>query len=107
MNDISITRVFDAPLAEVWKVWTEPELLRPVVRRPAADRLQRRAPRWRLARDHHQPHGEMPLSGVYQEVEAYKRLMWTMEVSGAPEVVMDATFTDHGDRGRLPPARRL
>jgi uncharacterized protein YndB with AHSA1/START domain len=98
MNDITITRIFDAPLAKVWKVWTEAEYFAQWFGAPlptvASD--VRPGGAWRATVT--TPQGEMPLSGVYREVVEHERLVWTMDVPGAPEIVMDADFTDRGDK---------
>lgn len=98
MNDITITRVFDAPLAKVWKVWTGREYFAQWFGAPLPTVVSdvRTGGAWSATVT--TPQGEMPLGGTYREVVRHERLVWTMGGPDGVEVVMDAAFTDHGDK---------
>ncbi|MCD0483504.1 SRPBCC domain-containing protein [Streptacidiphilus sp. ASG 303] len=95
-DGFTLTRVFDAPVDTVWRVWTEPlHFARwfgaPL---PTVSVDLRPGGAWRATVA--TPGGEMPVGGVYREVDRHRRLVWTMEMPG-DEVVMSADFTDLGD----------
>jgi uncharacterized protein YndB with AHSA1/START domain len=104
-QEITITRVFDAPRELVWKAWTEPDQL--------AQWWGSRdwsTPRERIAMDV-RPGGalrvtsvsedgsEMTIHGVYREVVEPERLVFEEPAEGSwhEGAVSVATFTDLGD----------
>ncbi|MDX3077922.1 SRPBCC domain-containing protein [Streptomyces sp. NPDC088354] len=98
MNDITITRAFDAPVAKVWTVWTGREYFAQWFGAPLPTVVcdVRPGGTWRATVT--TPQGEMPLGGTYRDVVPHERLVWTMGAPDGGEVVLDATFTDHGDK---------
>ncbi|KRV49118.1 activator of HSP90 ATPase [Wenjunlia vitaminophila] len=96
-TDINITRVLDAPVATVWRVWTEPEYFaRWFGASPESVSLEvRDGGAWSATLE--TPAGEFRIGGVYQEVVEHKRLVWTVDLpQGA--TVMTASFTDLGEK---------
>jgi len=105
-----LTRTFDAPRDLVFRMWTEPEHVArwwgpdgftiPVcaldVRVGGAIRIDMRAPDGTV----------YPMTGVYQEVSAPKRLVFqsaALDAEGRPlfEVLTVITFAEHGGRTTL------
>jgi uncharacterized protein YndB with AHSA1/START domain len=95
VDEISITRVLDAPVEKVWQVWTEPEHFAAWFNAsPQSVALDLR-PGGAWHADITIPGGVMPMGGVYREVVEYERIVWTLDVPDGP-VVMTATFAGHG-----------
>lgn len=91
-HDFTITRVFDAPPAEVWRTWTdtdsfarwfnaEPGSVQNDVRPGGAWKVTLRDP------------AGMQMAGEYREVEPQRKLVWTMDNPGE-DIVMHATFSE-------------
>ena len=85
---IDVTREFDAPLALVWKAWTEPELLTQWLG-PAKYEMEytehelRDGGRWRFV--HRGPDGtEHGFHGVFHGVPSPDGFVQTFEYEGAP-----------------------
>jgi uncharacterized protein YndB with AHSA1/START domain len=106
-DGITITRVFDAPRALVYKAWTTPEHFAAWYGGADAevplDRISldvRPGGAWSLVMlvpDH----GEMPFHGVYREVVAPERLVFTVKDASSPDdiegEIVTVTFADRGE----------
>jgi uncharacterized protein YndB with AHSA1/START domain len=109
-RELVITRVFDAPRALVFKVWTEPERLvrwwgpegftvpscEMDLRPGGAFRFLMRSPE---GTDHR-------LQGVYREIVEPERLVFTwawVDADGKPghETLVTVTFAEHGAKTKL------
>jgi uncharacterized protein YndB with AHSA1/START domain len=105
-QEITIRRVLDAPREVVWKAWTEADQIAEWWGPPGW-----KSPRERITMDV-RPGGvfrvvsisdaegtQMPVEGVYREVEPPERLVYEEPVEGAwhEGAVSVATFTDLGD----------
>lgn len=112
MNDrvLSLQRTFDAPRELVFKAWVEPERFArwcaPAafdIVRNSAD-VRRGGVWWSLMKA---PNGEeCSVSGVYREVDAPKKLVFTYahelpDGSHGPETLVTATFEALGEKTRL------
>lgn len=103
---IDITRVFEAPRERVFEAWTTPEDFAAWYGADAEvplDRVSmdvRPGGAWSLVIV--VPGTEMPFHGVYREVIAPERLVFTLKDATAPAdiegEVVTATFTELGDR---------
>ncbi|MDF6045174.1 SRPBCC domain-containing protein [Streptomyces sp. JH14] len=101
---IDITRVLDAPRARVFEAWTTPEDFAAWYGGDAEVPLDRLAMdvrpggEWSLVIV--VPGTEMPFHGVYREVVAPERLVFTLKDAGAPAdiegEIVTVTFADHG-----------
>lgn len=89
----AITRTFQAPLATVWETWTRPDHFQQWFHaEPGSVELDvRTSALWKATL--RTPEGEMAMSGVYREVVAGQKLVWTLDTPGEP-VVMSATFSE-------------
>ena len=105
-QEITITRVFDAPRALVWKAWTEPEQLARWWGPPGwTNRLEtitmdvRPGGTFRVTSVSDARGTEMTSEGVYREVVEPERLVLDepAEVAWHEGAVSVATFTDLGD----------
>jgi len=91
-REILTERVFDAPLERVWAAWTDPAL---IVRwwglRDTETRVEeldlRPGGRWRFV-ERNQNGSEAAFRGVYREVRAPTRLVYTFEYEGWPGKVL-------------------
>jgi uncharacterized protein YndB with AHSA1/START domain len=105
-QEITITRVFDAPRELVWKAWTEPDRLRrwwgprgwstppanvTVDVRPGGE--------FRVTSVSDEDGSEMPSTGVFREVVEPERLVLEEPAEGSwhDGAVSVVTFTDLGD----------
>jgi uncharacterized protein YndB with AHSA1/START domain len=104
-QEITITRVFDAPRELVWKAWTEPDQLArwwgPRGSRAPVEKITmdvRPGGTLRVTSISADGH-EMTIQGVYQEVVEPERLVFEEPAEGAwhEGAVSVATFTDLGD----------
>ncbi|WP_406422272.1 SRPBCC domain-containing protein [Streptomyces sp. NBC_00873] len=103
---IDITRIFDASRELVFEAWTTPEHFAAWYGGDAEvplDRVSmdvRPGGRWSLVVV--VPGTEMPFHGVYREVVAPERLVFTLKDATAPDdiegEIVTVTFTDRGDR---------
>lgn len=94
-TEFTISRTFDAPLARVWEVWTQPHHFEHWFHAaPGSVELDVR-PDGAWSARLETPHGDMVLTGHYREVDPYKKLVWTLDMPDE-QVVMHATFTDRG-----------
>lgn len=103
---IDITRVLDAPRELVFEAWTTPEHFAAWYGGDAEvplDRVSmdvRPGGAWSLVIV--VPGTEMPFHGVYREVVAPERLVFTLKDATAPAAVegetVTVTFTDRGDK---------
>jgi uncharacterized protein YndB with AHSA1/START domain len=99
VQEIAITRVYDAPRERVWRAWTEPaEIARWWGKRgwstpPESVVLDvRPGGAFRLNSINETDASEMPLDAVYREVVEPERLVF-----GAGDRVATVTFSDLGD----------
>jgi len=109
-HELIITRVFNAPRGLLWKAWTDPKQVaiwwgpagftNPVckldVRTGGAIRIHMRGPDGTV----------YPMTGVFQEIVAPKRLVFTsgaLGKDGKPlfEVLTTVTFAEHGGKTAL------
>ncbi|MCX4532310.1 SRPBCC family protein [Streptomyces sp. NPDC002596] len=103
---IDITRIFDAPRELVFEAWTTPEHFAAWYGGDAEvplDRVSmdvRPGGTWSLVIV--VPGTEMPFHGVYREVVAPERLVFTLKDATAPDdiegEIVTVTFTDRGDK---------
>lgn len=100
-REIRIERVFDAPIARVWKAFTDPELIVQWWGRGNEVEIVRmkveRGGHWRFVE--HGPEGDQGFEGRYREVTPMERVVQTFEWDGMPGhvAVETAEFTDLGD----------
>lgn len=100
-REIRIERVFDAPIARVWRAYTDPELIAQWWGRGNKLDIERmeveRGGHWRFVE--HGPEGSHGFEGRYREVTPMERLVQTFEWDGMPGhvAVETAEFTDLGD----------
>jgi len=100
-REIRIERVFEAPRAVIWRVFTEPDLLAQWWGRGnklEIERMEvRRGGHWRFIE--HSDEGVHGFEGRYREVTSPERLVWTFEWDGMPgHVAVETTeFEDLGD----------
>ncbi|MBA3490434.1 MAG: SRPBCC family protein [Longispora sp.] len=96
-QDIVITRMFDAPRELVFRAMTDPELIPswwgPRKYKTIVDEAEiRPGGRWRfLNRD--DEGNEYAFKGVYHDIDAPGRVVWTFEFEGAPGHVSLETMT--------------
>jgi uncharacterized protein YndB with AHSA1/START domain len=121
-REMTITRVFDAPLEAVWKAFTEPEQFASWFSTPpfttpvsTVSLDVRPGGEWRATMVSEDDGTELPFVGVYREVVERERLVMTMdnpEDRDDPNVeLLTINFTDLGDKtevvarqeGHLPP----
>lgn len=109
-RDVHLTRTFDAPVAVVWKFWTDPALLaqwfgpHAVSVDPATVTVEPRpGGRWDLAM--HDEHGVYPISASILEIVEHEYLEVVMSAeTGIGEIDnlhLRVQFHDHGDRTRV------
>lgn len=109
-RELTITRVFDAPRALVFKVWTDPKHLAQWwgphgFTNPVCEWDVR--PGGRIRVDMRGPDGTVyPMSGVYQEIIEPERLVFmtaALDRAGNPmfEILNTVTFTEHAGRTTL------
>lgn len=100
-REIRIERVFDAPIARVWRAYTDPELIAQWWGRGNKLEIERmeveRGGHWRFVE--HGPEGSHGFEGRYREVTPMERVVQTFEWDGMPGhvAVETAEFTDLGD----------
>jgi len=108
-NEVTITRVFDAPRELVWRMWTEPEHFAawfgtpPYTTPPSTVSMDvRPGGTWRATMVSEDDGSEIPFYGVYREVVEHERLVLTMGDPDDPETpnvdVLTVTFTDRGGK---------
>jgi uncharacterized protein YndB with AHSA1/START domain len=121
-REVTVTRIFDAPLEAVWKAWTEPEQFAqwfggpPYTTPPERVSLDvRPGGQWRATMVSDEDGSELPFAGEYREVVEQERLVLTFVDPGDPGnpnvEVLTVTFADLGDKtevvahqtGHLPP----
>jgi uncharacterized protein YndB with AHSA1/START domain len=104
-QEITITRVFDAPRDVVWKAWTEPEQIAewwgPAGwSNPLSDITMDVRPggTFRVTSVSDEDGGEMPTVATYREVVEFERLVLDEPAEGAwhEGAVSAVTFTDLG-----------
>jgi uncharacterized protein YndB with AHSA1/START domain len=106
-REIVTERVFDAPRERVWRAFTDPELIPKwwglhSMTTVVAELELRPGGRWRFVQRGGDGE-EAAFRGVYREVTAPERLVYTFEWEGMPgHVLVDtATFEDLGDQTKL------
>ncbi|GAA2409524.1 SRPBCC domain-containing protein [Streptomyces glaucosporus] len=115
LNQITITRVFDAPRAEVYRAWTDPERFaqwwgpRGFTTDPSTVSLDVRVGGEWKATMAAEGIGEFPFAGVYHEVVENERLVFstidlndeeTSDEEGTDELTT-VTFTDRDGKTEL------
>lgn len=109
-RDVYITRSFDAPVAVVWKFWTDPELLaqwfgpHAVTVDPATVKVEaREGGAWNLAM--HDDNGVYPVEATLVRVVEHEYLEGVLsaetEHGDIEKVVLRVQFHDHGDKTRI------
>jgi uncharacterized protein YndB with AHSA1/START domain len=107
-REIRLTRVFDAPRHLVFEAMTKPEHVKQWWGRlgegysvPVCEIDLRLGGRWRFVSRH--PNGEAVFYGMYREIEAPERLVFTEIYEPFPdaESVVTAMFTDENGKTRL------
>ncbi|MBN3933112.1 SRPBCC domain-containing protein [Streptomyces verrucosisporus] len=108
LNEIAITRVFDAPRAELYRAWTEPERFaqwwgpRGFATDPSTVSLDvRSGGEWKATMASEEA-GEFPFAGVYREVVENERLVFsTIDLNdddtsrdGGTDELTTVTFAD-------------
>jgi uncharacterized protein YndB with AHSA1/START domain len=109
-NELILKRVFDAPRDLVWKAWTDPEMLKEwsaprAFTLPVSEGDLRPGGAWR-ARMRKDDGTELDLGGVYREIAAPERLVFThvwMDENGKPgtETLVTVTLTEGGDKTEM------
>ena len=108
-QEMTITRVFEAPRELVWKAWTEPERFAqwfggPPYKTPVetVSLDVRPGGEWRATMVSGDDGSELPFRGTYREVEEPERLVITFEDVLDPNnknvEVLTVTFTDVGGK---------
>ncbi len=108
-QEMTITRVFEAPRELVWKAWTEPERFAQWFGGPPyttpVDTVSldvRPGGAWRATMVSQDDGSELPFRGTYREVEEPERLVLTFEdvndLSNKNVEVLTVTFTDLGGK---------
>jgi uncharacterized protein YndB with AHSA1/START domain len=99
-REISTERVFDAPRDQVWRAYTEPELIKQWWGRGNQLVIERfeleRGGHWRFVE--HSPEGAHGFEGRFREVTPKDRIVMTFEWDGMPAYVIIETvnFEDLG-----------
>jgi uncharacterized protein YndB with AHSA1/START domain len=106
-NEVTITRIFDAPRELVWKAWTDPEQFAKwfgsaPYSTPASTVSMDVRPggAWRATMVSAEDGSEIPFQGTYREVVEPERLVLTMDDPSDPDnprvEVLTVTFTERG-----------
>ncbi len=111
-QEMTITRVFDAPREQLWQAWTEPEHFAhwfgtPPFTTPLSTIRMDVKPggEWRATMVHESDGTELPFLGEYLEVEKPERLVMTFKNPDDPNdpnvEVLTVTFTDQGGNTKV------
>lgn len=107
-REIRLTRLFDAPRHLVWEAMSKPEHIRQWWGRlgdgysvPVCEVDLRPGGRWRFVNRH--PHGEAAFHGVYREIAAPERVVFTEIFEDFPdtESVVTSILTEENGKTRL------
>jgi uncharacterized protein YndB with AHSA1/START domain len=107
-TEIRMTRLFDAPRHLVWEAMSRPEHVRQWWGRlgdgysvPVCEMDLRPGGRWRFVNRH--PAGEAAFNGVYREIDAPRRAVYTEIFEDFPDVesVVTAELADEGGKTRI------
>ena len=100
-QELVISRVFEAPLSRVWKLWTDPKLMPewwgPKILSTTVEKMDLKPGGvWRIIQ--RDPKGNVfAFHGVYHDIVPQKRLVYTFEFEGMPGHVSleTGTFEEH------------
>ena len=107
-TEIRMTRLFNAPPALVWEAMTKPEHIRrwwgnlgDGYSVPVCEVDLRVGGKWRFVNKH--PTGEAAFHGVYREIDAPSRIVFTEIFEPFPdaESVVTGEYTDEGGKTRM------
>lgn len=107
-TEIRMTRLFNAPPALLWEAMTKPEHIKrwwgnlgDGYSVPVCDVDLRVGGKWRFVNKH--PHGEAAFNGVYREIDAPRRIVFTeiFELFPDAESVVTSEYTDEGGKTRM------
>ena len=108
MNELRLSRRFDAPPERVFEAWTDPEVLRrwwaahPDWDTPAAEADPRPGGRYRLSMTDTASGETRTVAGRYTVVEAPRRLVYTWRWEGMPtETLVTVEFHPDGEGTRV------
>jgi uncharacterized protein YndB with AHSA1/START domain len=107
-QEVTVTRVFDAPRDLVWEAWTKPEHFQHWFGTPPyttpVDRISmdvRPGGAWKATMVSGDDGSELPFKGTYAEVDEPNRIVMVFEDAENPEntltEVLTVTFNDLGD----------
>ncbi len=110
--DVYITRAFDAPVATVWKFWTQPDHVAqwfgPTGFHTAVESITidlRVGGRWKLVMTDDATGDGYPMDGVITALRQNEYLEVRTDALSADgpidDIVLRVTFHDHGDRTRI------
>ncbi|MGN9907049.1 SRPBCC family protein [Phytohabitans sp. LJ34] len=96
--EYTVSRVVDAPVEQVWRMWTEAEHYAGVFQTtPGAAEIDvRPGGAWKITMS-----GGTPMTGAYVEVIPNKRLVTTMDGAGPHPSPMAMDLADEGGRTRI------
>jgi uncharacterized protein YndB with AHSA1/START domain len=109
-KDVHISRTFDAPIAVVWRFWTEPDMLAQwfgphgIAVDPATVTVEPKAGgAWNLTM--HDDHGVYPIAATIVEADEphYLEILMSAQTEHGTldDVLLRIQFHDHGERTRM------
>ncbi|ADD41916.1 SRPBCC family protein [Stackebrandtia nassauensis] len=98
----SLTRELDAPVANVWRVWTQPsDYEQWAYAVPGSVELDVRVGGAWKALMQAPDGGQFPLTGSYREVAENQRLVMAMDIPGAEPALMNLELEDLDGKTRI------